>query len=132
MGIYDFLGKKEQVKINYCIEIIEDVKNKLENEALCYIDEALELCYQWKNNHIDIADDLYSYLDDEYHGFTIFQEAEENEYLINVWNCIIDAFAYICRAVYDDFGAKYYPEPIELVDEETFSRLKNYIESKNR
>ena len=71
-------------------------------------------------------------MDDEYHGFTIFQEGEENEYLINVWNCIIDAFAYICRAVYDDFGAKYYPEPIELVDEETFSRLKNYIESKNR
>ena len=46
MGVYDFLGKKEQVKINYCIEIIEDVKNKLENEAICYIDEALELCYK--------------------------------------------------------------------------------------
>ena len=110
-------------KINRCIEIIVNIKTKLDRDAIHYIDEALKLYYQWENNHIDISDELYSYLDDEEHGFTIFQEAEENKYLINVWNCIIDAFAYICRAVYDDNGAKYYPEPIELVDEETFLRL---------
>ena len=50
-------------------------------------------------------------------------DSEKDEYMIDVWNCIIDAVAYICRKIYEEQGADYFPEPIELVDEDTYSRL---------
>ena len=34
-----------------------------------------------------------------------------------------DAVAYICRKIYEEQGVDYFPEPIELVDEDTYSRL---------
>lgn len=52
-----------------------------------------------------------------------YQESEKDECVIEVWNCIIDAVAYICRKIYEEQGADYFPEPIELVDEDTYSRL---------
>ena len=61
--------------------------------------------------------------DDEECSFTLYQESEKDEYMIDVWNCIIDAVAYICRKIYEEQGADYFPEPIELVDEDTYSRL---------
>lgn len=54
---------------------------------------------------------------------TLYQESEKDGHVIDVWNCIIDAVAYICRKVYEEQGADYFPEPIELVDEDTYSRL---------
>ena len=62
-------------------------------------------------------------MDNEECSFTLYQESEKDEYMIDVWNCIIDAVAYICRKIYEEQGADYFPEPIELVDEDTYSRL---------
>ena len=45
--------------------------------------------------------------------------------MIALWNCIIDSFAFICRKAYEEQGAKYYPEPIELVDDTTLIHLVN-------
>lgn len=37
--------------------------------------------------------------------------------------CIIDAIAYISKAAYEKEGAKYFPEPIEMVDDDIFTHM---------
>lgn len=72
---------------------------------------------------LNISYELYDLIDNEEYGFAIFQEAEEDEFMIALWNCIIDSFSYICRKAYKSEGVKYYPEPIELVDDGTLVHL---------
>lgn len=85
--------------------------------------KAIDLTRQWLNDKTDVSQKLYDLLDDEECSLTLYQESEKDEYMIDVWNCIIDAVAYICRKIYEEQGADYFPEPIELVDEDTYSRL---------
>ena len=101
-GVY----KMEHIKlqnIEYCLEIIKKLKEQIEDEeAVCDIEKAIDLVRQWLNYKNDISEDLYNLLDNEEHSFTIYQEAETDEYMIETWNCIIDAVAYICRKIYEN------------------------------
>ena len=114
----------ELQKIHHCLRIIENIKKQIgDEEAVCYVEKAMELTRKWLNDKTDVSQKLYDLLDDEECSFTLYQESEKDEYMIDVWNCIIDAVAYICRKIYEEQGADYFPEPIELVDEDTYSRL---------
>ena len=75
------------------------------------------------NSQMYDAGAMDNLLDDEECSLTLYQESEKDECVIEVWNCIIDAVAYICRKIYEEQGVDYFPEPIELVDEDTYSRL---------
>ena len=123
-------GMTNRQKQMLCLEIIGKLKGRIPNEDTVQdIGEAICLCRKWMDDRTDVSNELYDLLDGERHGFTLFQEAETDERMIAVWNCLIDAAAYICRAVYEGHGAKYVPEPIELVDEETFQRcVRTYEE----
>ena len=107
-----------------CLEAVVEMKEKIVNDkAVYYIERAVYLIRQWLNEHTDVSYERYDLLDNDETGFTLFQESESDERMISVWNCIIDAVAYVCRDVFDEFGATHYPEPIELVDEDVFLRL---------
>ena len=54
-----------------------------------------------------------------------FISKKSDEHWIDVWNCIIYAFAYICRKIFENQGAVYFPEPIEMADEETITILRD-------
>ncbi len=105
-------------KCSFCIKIVD-------KDACDYVERALVLAKQWMNKHTNIAYELYDLIDNEEYGFTIYQESEEDEDMIALWNCIIDSFAFICRKAYEEQGTKYYPEPIELVDDKTLIHLVN-------
>ena len=114
----------ELQKIYNCLRIIENIKKQIGNEdAVCYVEKAMDLTWKWLNDKTDVSQKLYNLLDDEECSLTLYQESEKDECVIEVWNCIIDAVAYICRKIYEEQGADYFPEPIELVDEYTYSRL---------
>ena len=114
----------ELQKIHHCLRIIENIKKQIgAEEAARYVEKAIDLTRQWLNDKTDVSQKLYDLLDDEECSFTLYQESEKDEYMIDVWNCIIDAVAYICRKIYEEQGEDYFPEPIELVDEDTYSRL---------
>ena len=114
----------ELQKIYNCLRIIENIKKQIGNEdAVCYVEKAMDLTWKWLNDKTDVSQKLYDLLDDEKCSLTLYQESEKDECVIEVWNCIIDAVAYICRKIYEEQGADYFPEPIELVDEYTYSRL---------
>ena len=114
----------ELQKIHHCLRIIENIKKQIgDEEAVCYVEKAMELTRKWLNDKTDVSQKLYDLLDDEECSLTLYQESEKDECVIEVWNCIIDAVAYICRKIYEEQGVDYFPEPIELVDEDTYSRL---------
>ena len=114
----------ELQKIHNCLRIIENLKKQIGDEdAVCYVEKAMDLTRKWLNDKTDVSQKLYDLLDDEECSLTLYQESEKDECVIEVWNCIIDAVAYICRKIYEEQGADYFPEPIELVDEDTYSRL---------
>ena len=114
----------ELQKIHHCLRIIENIKKQIgDEEAVCYVEKAMDLTRKWLKDKTDVSQKMYDLLDDEECSLTLYQESEKDECVIEVWNCIIDAVAYICRKIYEEQGVDYFPEPIELVDEDTYSRL---------
>ncbi len=85
------------------------------------------MCWKWIEYKSDISEELYNFLDNEEYGFTVIQESETNEQVINAWNCIIDAIAFLCKSSYLESGAKYFPEPIELVDDTIDHMVKSFL-----
>lgn len=79
---------------------------------------ALKKCWNWFFSNEGSGDVLYFSLVDEETGITLIAEDEENELQQDAWNCIIDAIAFTSRKAYDLEKTEYYPEPIELVDNE--------------
>ena len=112
-----------------CLDVLERLKGQIFNRsAVSYIEDAVRLTRQWLNDQAEIADAMYDLLDSEAQSFTLFQEAETDARQIAVWNCIIDAAAYICRRAYEAQGAKYVPEPVGLVGADTLERMKRTYE----
>ena len=80
----------ELQKIHHCLRIIENIKKQIgAEEAARYVEKAIDLTRQWLNDKTDVSQKLYDLLDDEECSFTLYQESEKDEYMIDVWNCII-------------------------------------------
>ncbi len=98
-----------------------------DNDAIkSQVADALNLAKMW-NESEDTGELLYDFLDNDEHGFTIYQENEEDEIKINAWNCVIDAIAFVSKMAYLESGIKYLPEPIEIVDDDIFDHMENAL-----
>lgn len=132
----DISKLNDTYKNTYCILLAEKAKEYLkDSENYKYIEKALRQCRQWIKGKEDIADQLYAALDNEETGFSVLQEMEEDMQKVYAWDCIIYAVAYVAKSAYEEMGAEYFPEPIELVDEETPILLETALiecEEKNR
>ncbi|QKG84623.1 hypothetical protein GXN76_09130 [Kroppenstedtia pulmonis] len=80
--------------------------------------EALDRCWEWVEYKTGSGDQLYELLDDEFTGIEIYAQLEKDPQKSLVWVCIGYALAYTIRKMYEHEGEKYFPEPINLVDEE--------------
>ena len=120
------IEQTELQNINLCLEIARELKSQIEDEeAVRDIDKAIELSLKWLNDKTDVSVELYDLLDGEDKGFAVYQQKKVNKHWIAVWNCIIYAFAYICRKIFENQGVVYFPEPIEMADEETITILRD-------
>lgn len=107
----------------FAIKLAERATIYLQADDQPLVKTAISSCWQWIQTKADLGEELYQFLDNEDNGFTLLQEDEENEVRINAWNCIIDAVAIISRAAYESAGEKFFPEPIELVDDSTYDHM---------
>ena len=111
----------------FCLIVAEKAKEFLDDkEEKDLAESAIKKCWEWVDSRCDVAEELYHYLDNEENGFTVLQEYETDDQIIAAWDCIIDAIAYICKSAYLEAGAEYFPELIELVDNNT---IKHMMES---
>ncbi|KTF19754.1 Imm6 family immunity protein [Streptococcus gordonii] len=83
------------------------------------IEEILEVCWKWLENHEVSADDLYFLLDDgtEFGGAFIYMQEDDPKYESR-WNCIIEAGASIASLAYECEGKDYKPALLEEIDAE--------------
>lgn len=111
-------------------------KSMQESQFYNKIEELLEVCWKWVENHEVSADYLYSLLDDgtEFGGAFIYMQEDEPKDE-SKWNCIFEAGASIASLAYKFEGKKYIPALLEEIDsaqqEEFFSeQLENILGSK--
>lgn len=111
-------------------------KSMQESQFYNKIEELLEVCWKWVENHEVSADYLYSLLDDgtEFGGAFIYMQEDEPKYE-SKWNCIFEAGASVASLAYKFEGKKYIPALLEEIDsdqqEEFFSeQLENILGNK--
>ena len=111
-------------------------KSMQESQFYKQIEELLEECWKWVENHEVSADVLYSLLDDgtEFGGAFIYMQEDEPRYESR-WNCIFEVGASIALLAYEFEGKKYIPALLEEIDsaqqEEFFSeQLENILGNK--
>ena len=111
-------------------------KSMQESQFYNKIEELLEVCWKWVENHEVSADYLYSLLDDgtEFGGTFIYMQEDEPKYE-SKWNCIFEAGASVASLAYKFEGKKYIPALLEEIDsaqqEEFFSeQLENILGNK--
>ncbi len=110
------LSNKKQIAF-YCA-LSERILIKYINKHTSEVSNALISCRKLLIGEVISGDQLYNLLDDENFGISIFSEEYDNKIPENAWNCIIDTIAFSSRKAYELEGAKYFPEPIELVDDD--------------
>lgn len=110
-------------------------KSMQESQFYQKIDELLEVCWKWVENHEVPGDYIYSLLDDgtEFGGAFVYMQEDDPKYESR-WNCIIEAGASIASLAYECEGKDYKPTLLEEIDaeqEEFFSeQLQNIIGNK--
>lgn len=125
----DMRGRGEQCaakkeKLEFCLAAAGKAKEHIPNkEERDLAERALARSREWMDGGDDVSEELYSYLDNEENGLTLFQERETDAAVIDAWNVIIDAVAYVCKSAYLEVGAEYLPEPVESVDEDTIGHM---------
>lgn len=106
-------------QVSFYLVLAEKVIPSLEGaEGYPKAREALDRCWEWVEHKFGSGDQLYELLDDEFTGIEIYAQLEEDAQKSLVWVCISYALAYTIRKMYEHEGEKYFPEPINLVDEE--------------
>ncbi len=108
----------------FYIGISEKCVTLLKDEQLSsVVRNALDCCWDWLISEKYDGDFLYELLDNEEDGITVILEEIDNETEESILNCVIDTVAFTSRLAYDKADAKYYPEPIEMVDDELVKHL---------
>lgn len=120
------LNKKN--KCVFAIKLAERASRYIvDTEKLTLINNAIEIALTFVQTEKGNGELLYNFLDNENNGFTIFQEMEIDGKIRDAWDCIIDAIAYITKEIYLVNGEKYFPEPIEMVDDTIFTHMINAL-----
>ena len=122
------LNKKN--KCVFAIKVAERASRYIvDSEKLSLINNAIDIALTFVQTEKGNGEVLYNFLDNENNGFTIFQEMEIDEKIKAAWDCIIDAIAYITKEMYLANEEKYFPEPIEIVDDTVFAHMINTLKS---
>ena len=125
----EYYSFTQSQKARFAYKTLQFICVNIESKRIKKIlEHAIQLCDDFYTKNSNVADELYETLDNEEDGFTIIQECEENEDIQLILDCIIDSIAIITKEAYDNIGQKYYPEPIELVTQETFIHLLNSLQ----
>ena len=104
----------------FCLQIVSKTKEYIaDKEEKDLVETAVRTVLKGLNDKSDVSEELYDYLN----CFTLFQENAADERTIAAWDAIIDAVAIVCKNAYIEADAEYFPEPIELVDEDTFDHM---------
>lgn len=112
---YDLSNEK---KTAFFIGVSEKSITFLKNEHQAELaGNAIECCWEWLINRKYDGEFLYELLDNEENGITIISEMTDDTVESAIWNCLIDTIAFVSRQAYDGEGAEFFPEPIELVDD---------------
>lgn len=119
----DIAQLPQRNKAVFAIKLAEKAMTYLQNEYRDLIIYAISLCWEWIRTTSHVGERLYLLLDNEDDGFVLIQEFEEDEIKIQAWNCIIDAISFISRMAYESEGQEYFPEPIEIVDDNIFEHM---------
>lgn len=118
----------EKEKIEFCLAAAEKAKELItDKKERALAEQAITKCRDWTISRCDVSEELYSCLDNEENGLTLFQECEVDAAVIDAWNIIIDAVAYICKCAYLEADAEYFPEPIESVGEDTIGHITEIL-----
>ncbi|MCF4964788.1 hypothetical protein H8S88_05475 [Streptococcus sp. GS001] len=110
-------------------------KSMQESQFYNKIEELLEVCWKWAENHELSADYIYSLLDDgtEFGGAFVYMQEDDPKFEAR-WNCIFEAGAFIASLAYECEGKDYKPALLEEIDaeqEEFFSeQLQTIIGNK--
>ncbi len=119
-----FYDLNSEIRLAFYIGISEKCITLEKDERLyAVVRNALDCCWDWLITKKYDGDFLYLLLDNEEDGITVILEEIDNEPEEAILNCAIDTVAFTSRMAYDRANAKYYPEPIELVDDELVKHL---------
>lgn len=94
-------------------------KSMQESQFYNKIEELLEVCWKWVENHEVPADYIYSLLDDgtEFGGAFVYMQEDDPKFEAR-WNCIFEAGASIASLAYECEGKDYKPALLEEIDAE--------------
>jgi len=119
-----FFDLNTEKKLAFYIGVSEKCITLEENEYKYeVIKNALDYCWEWLINQKYDGEFFYELLDNEENGITVISEMIDNEIENAIFNCVIDTIAFTSRVAFDKNNAKYYPEPIALVDDELVYHL---------
>lgn len=116
--MYIFKNLNDDKKTAFFLALAMKTVSLLNEVQKNIAENALDYCWKWLDCKVPDGDFLYGLLVDEQDGITIFAESTGNISEQAVWNCITDAVAFTSRKAYEYENSEYYPEPIELVDDE--------------
>lgn len=82
--------------------------------------KALNQCWSWVEDNSISGDDLYELIDNaECTGVSEFAEEEKNLNIGLLWSLLVDAVAYTSWRVYKKENAKYLPQALESIKEDS-------------
>lgn len=102
-----FLGLSQKLLL-----LLDDDENK------SIAEKSVNCCWEWLTKRSYNGDFLYELLVNEENGITVIAEMFEDSRSCSIWNCLINAVAYTSQKAYENEGARYYPEPIEIVNDD--------------
>ena len=112
----------EKQKTQFLISIAKRAMSYIEGNTYFYlIKKSIDECEKWIEFGEYTGEYFYEILDNEENGLAMLQCEDENADSIELWNCIINAIAYVSRKAYEKEGINYFPEPILLVGDEIFN-----------
>ncbi len=113
---------KYKVKVGFAIAVGEKVFTYISKEDDRYFEgrKALDICWKWLDNEDISGDDLYEIIDNpECTGISEYAEDEEDLNIAKLWCVLVDIVAYAAWIEYKRENAKYLPQALEGISEDS-------------
>ncbi|MCD7036739.1 immunity 6 family protein [Metabacillus sp. GX 13764] len=124
--IYSF---NNYIKVACTLTIAEKVFKEVSESDIRYAEgrKSLDACWLWVERGDINADSLYELIDNEdFTGISEYAEEEEDLNIARLWSLLVDAVSYTAWQAYKKEGAKYLPQSLEGIKDES---IEVYINS---
>lgn len=120
-----FAELPDDAQVGLFLSLADRAKDYFSRDEYKTITEnVLEKCWKWLEDKDVSETQLYRLIDSpEENDIICVQETAEGQDL-KIWDCVIYAVAYTCKKAYEHNGNEYFPQPIEIVDAEYYSKSK--------